>query len=50
MSLHQNAEQTHDIKIDKRSFENMAQFKYFGRRVIDKNWIYGEIMRRLHSG
>jgi hypothetical protein len=28
LSRHQNAGQNHDIKIDNRSFENVAQFKY----------------------
>jgi hypothetical protein len=30
LSRHQNAGQNHDIKRANRSFENVAQFKYFG--------------------
>jgi hypothetical protein len=31
-SRHQNAGQNHDIKVANRCFENVAQFKYFGRQ------------------
>jgi hypothetical protein len=50
ISRHQNAGQNHNIKIAKRSFENIAQLKYFRRRVTNQNLIYGEIMCRLNSG
>jgi hypothetical protein len=33
LSHHQNAMQNHDIKIASRSFENVAQFKYFGMAI-----------------
>jgi hypothetical protein len=33
----QNAGQSHDIKIANRSFENVAQFKYFGTTVTNQN-------------
>jgi hypothetical protein len=33
LSRHKNAEQNHDIKIDNRCFENVAQFKYFEKRA-----------------
>jgi hypothetical protein len=33
LSLHQNAGQNHDMKIANKSYENVAQFKYFGTTV-----------------
>jgi hypothetical protein len=50
LSPHQNAEQNHDIKIANRSFENLAQFKCFGRTVTNQILILEEIKRRLNSG
>jgi hypothetical protein len=46
LSHHQNAGQSHDIKI----FENVAHFKYLGTTVINKNVIQEKIKRRLNSG
>jgi hypothetical protein len=37
LSLYQNAGQNHDINTANRSFENVAQFKYFGMTVINQN-------------
>jgi hypothetical protein len=48
MSPHQNAEQNHDIDIANRWFENMAQFKYLGTAVRNRNSIQEEIKRRLN--
>jgi hypothetical protein len=42
--------QNHDIKIGDRSFENVAQFKYLGMTITNKNLIQEEIKRRLNSG
>jgi hypothetical protein len=50
LSRHQNAGENLDIKIAKRSFENMSQFKYLGRTVTDQNLIHEEIWIRLNSG
>jgi hypothetical protein len=50
LSRHQNVGQNQDIKIAKRSFENVSQFKYFGTTVTNKNLIQEEIERRLNSG
>jgi hypothetical protein len=50
LSHHQNAEQTHDIKIANRSFENVAQLRYLGMTVTNQNLIQEEIKRRLNSG
>jgi hypothetical protein len=40
----------HSIKIAKRSFEDVAKFKYLGTRVTDQNWMQEEIKSRLNSG
>jgi hypothetical protein len=50
LSRHQNAGQNHDIKIANRSFENAAQFKYFGTTTSNQNLIQEEIKRSLNSG
>jgi hypothetical protein len=50
LSRHQNTGQNRDIKIPKRSFENVAQFKYLGTTVINQNLIQEEIKKRLNSG
>ncbi|PNF29011.1 hypothetical protein B7P43_G14712, partial [Cryptotermes secundus] len=47
---HQNAGQNHDIKIQNRCFENVAQFRYLGAMITDRNLIQEEIKRRLNSG
>jgi hypothetical protein len=46
LSCHQNAGQNHGIKIPKRSFENVAQFKYLGMTVTNQE----EIKGRSNSG
>jgi hypothetical protein len=38
------------MKIANRFSENVAQFKYFGRKVTNKNLIQEEIKRRLYLG
>jgi hypothetical protein len=48
-SRHQNAAQSHGIKIANRSFENMAQFNCLGTIVTNKDLIQEEIRRRLDS-
>jgi hypothetical protein len=48
LSHHQYAGQNHSIKAG-GSFENMAQFKYFGTTVTNQNFIQEEIKRRLNS-
>jgi hypothetical protein len=50
LSRHRNAGQNLNIKTGDRSFENVAQFKYLGRTVTNKNLIGEEIKRRLNSG
>jgi hypothetical protein len=50
LSPHHNADQTRDMKIANRSFENVSQFKYLGTTVTNQNLILEEIKRRLISG
>jgi hypothetical protein len=49
LSCHQNIGQNHDIKIDNRSFENVAQLKYLEMMVTNQNLIQEEIKRRWNS-
>jgi hypothetical protein len=46
LSHHQNVGQIRDIEIANRSFENVSQFKYFGKTVTNQNLIQEEIKRR----
>jgi hypothetical protein len=46
----QKAGQKQSIKIGNRSFESVANFKYLGTTLIDKNCIHEEIKSRLNSG
>jgi hypothetical protein len=50
LSCHQNAVQNHDIKTANRSSENVAQLKYLGTTVTNKNLIQVEIKKGLNSG
>jgi hypothetical protein len=50
LSRHQNVGENRDVKIAKRSFENVSQFKYLGTTVTNHNLIQEEIKRRLNSG
>jgi hypothetical protein len=50
LSCHQNVGQNWDIKIAKRSFENVSLFKYLGTTVTNQNFIEEEVKRRLNSG
>jgi hypothetical protein len=46
---HQNAGQSHDIKIANRSFVNVSQFNYLGRTVTNQNFIQEVIKGSFHS-
>jgi hypothetical protein len=50
LSPHQNARQSHDIRILKTSFENVARFKYLVMTVTNQNLIHEEIKSRLNLG
>jgi hypothetical protein len=43
LSHHQNAWKNLDLKIASRFLENVAQFKYFGKTVINQDLIEDEI-------
>jgi hypothetical protein len=46
----QNAEQNRDKNIANRSFETVAQFRYFGTTVTNKNLIQEEVKTKLNFG
>jgi hypothetical protein len=46
----QNAERSHNMKNDIRSFAMMVEFKYLGTTLTYQNSIQKEIKRRLKSG
>jgi hypothetical protein len=48
LSRHRNAGQNYNIKVNNRSFENVAQFKYLEMTVTNQNLIHEEIKRRLN--
>jgi hypothetical protein len=50
LSRHLNAGRNHDMQIANKSFENVAQFRYFGTTITNQNLIQEEIKRRLNSG
>jgi hypothetical protein len=48
LSHHQNAGKNQELKIAKRLFENVSQFKYLGMIVTNQNLIQEEIKMRLN--
>jgi hypothetical protein len=50
MSCSQKVGQNYSIKTAKRSFENVAKFKYLGTILTDQNYRYEEIKSRLNFG
>jgi hypothetical protein len=49
LSHHQKVGQNRDIKIANRLFENVSQFIYLEKTVINQNLIQEEMKRRLNS-
>jgi hypothetical protein len=49
MSHSQKIGQKHSIKIAKRSFEDVAKFKYLGTTLTDQNCMHEEMKSRLNS-
>jgi hypothetical protein len=50
ISCSQKIGQKHSIKIVKRSFEDVAKFKYLGTTLTDQNCMHEEIKSRLNLG
>jgi hypothetical protein len=50
MSHSQKTGQNYSIKIAKRSFEDVAKFRYLGTTLTDQNHMHEEIKSRLNSG
>jgi hypothetical protein len=50
LSRHQNAGQSHDIKIANKYFENVAKFRYLGTTITSQNLIQEKNKGRLNSG
>jgi hypothetical protein len=50
LSRHQNVGQNRDIKIAKRSFGNVSQYRHLRTTVTNQNLIREKIKRRLNSG
>jgi hypothetical protein len=50
MSRGQNVEQSREIDIGNRSFDDVSQFKYLGTTVRNQNLIQKEINKRSNFG
>jgi hypothetical protein len=50
MSREQNAELSHNIKIDNSSFGSVEEFRYLGTTLTNQSSIQGEIKRRMKLG
>jgi hypothetical protein len=50
MSRHPNSGQNRNIRIANESFENVATFKYLGKKLTHQNDIRDKIESRLNSG
>jgi len=50
VSRYQNAGRIHSVRIDSSTFERVAEFKYLGTTLTNRNSIAEEIKSRLRSG
>jgi hypothetical protein len=51
LSRHQNIGQNRDIKIAKKSFENLSQFNYLGTPVTNQNLLSSRLLsKNLETG
>jgi hypothetical protein len=50
MPCYQKAGQNHNMKTVNRSFEIVAEIKYFLKIITNQNFVHEEIKRRLHLG
>jgi hypothetical protein len=50
MSRYQKAGEKRNIKIENRSFEDVAKFRYLGKTLTDQDCKHEEIKSRLNSG
>ena len=50
MSRDHNAERSHNLKIDNRSFKRVEEFKYLGTTLTNQNFSQEKIKSRLKSG
>jgi hypothetical protein len=48
MSRHLNSGQNQNIRVANESFENVAEFKYFGMTLTNQNDIHDEIKGKLN--
>jgi hypothetical protein len=50
LSRHQNAGQSHNIKIANKCFENVAKFRYLGTTITIQNLLQEEITEEIEFG
>jgi hypothetical protein len=50
MSGDENAEKSHNLKIDNSCFERVEELKYLGTTLMNQNSVLEEIKGRLKSG
>jgi hypothetical protein len=43
-------DKNHTLVIDNKALQNVAQFKYLGRTIINQEWIHKEIKEQIKCG